>query len=159
LATAVFAALIAALDWWACVYVSAVLPGRPDRLGLAGTLGLAAAAGLGAAAALEWRLWRGVRAAAERAAAGDQIGAVRQLDEVTGHGLEHSAAAVRAYLDARAAAPPAAELPAEVRQLADGGEPLRAVERLRELSGCGMEEALRRVESYLAGPAADAEPT
>jgi hypothetical protein len=157
LTSAALAAVIAALDWWAGEFVGMILPGRPDRLGLAWTLGLAGAGGLAAAAALEWGTWRGVRRAAERAVAGDPIGAVRQLAESTGHGLEHSATAVRAYLDERAATRAQAEPPEEVRRLAGGGEPLRAAERLRELTGCGIEEALRRVESYLAGRAADAE--
>jgi hypothetical protein len=90
-----FALVFAGLDWWADTYVSTLLPGRPDRLGLSWMLMAAGVAGLGMSLYLEWQLHRGVRQAAERADLGDQIGAVRQLNEATGHGLAHSAAAVR----------------------------------------------------------------
>ena len=119
---------------------------------------LACVAGTAAAVLFEWNLRAGVRRAAERAEAGDQIGAVRQLAEATGHGLEWSAAAVQAFLSERpAASPDGDELPEEVRRLADAGEQLRAVARLRGLSGVGIEEAMRRVEAYLTERAKTAE--
>ena len=128
-----------------------MLPGSQEPIDLRWVFGLACAAGAGGAALFEWGLRTGVRRAAKRAEAGDPIGAARQLADVTGHGLEWSAAAVQSYLDERRAAPPdGGELPEEVRRLADAGAQLRAVGRLRELSGEGAEEAMRRVEAYLA---------
>ncbi len=135
------------------------LPGWQEPVDLRWVFGLACAAGAGGAALFEWGLRTGVRRAAERAEAGDPVGAARQLAEATGHGPEWSAAAVRSYLGERGAAPPdGGGLPGEVRRLADAGEQLRAVARLRELSGAGAEEAMRRVEAYLAGRAKTAEP-
>src|SRR5262245_28425675 len=137
-----------------------MLPGSQEPIDLLWVFGLACAAGAGGAALFEWGLRTGVRRAAERAEAGDQIGAARQLAEATGHGLEWAAAAVQSYLDERrAASPDGGELPEEVRRLADAGEQLRAVARLRELSGAGAEEAMRRVEAYLAERAKTAEPS
>lgn len=146
-----FFLLFWALDTFASLFVRTLLPGPSEPADLRWVAGLACAAGVAAAACFEWSLRAGVRRAAERAAAGDQLGAVRQLSEVTGHGLEWSAAATRSYLGERAAGLPAEdELHEEVRRMADAGEQLRAAERLRELSGVGLEEAMRRVEAYLA---------
>ena len=128
-----------------------MLPGSQEPIDLRWVLGLACAAGAGGAALFEWGLRTGVRRAAERADAGDRIGAARQLAEVTGHGLDWSTAAVQSYLEERPAAPPRRRRAARGgRRLADAGEQLRAVARLRELSGAGTEEAMRRVEAYLA---------
>src|SRR4029079_9354133 len=79
LTSAALAAVIAALDWWSGEILGMILPGRPDRLGLAWTLGLAGAGGLAAAAALEWGTWRGVRPGAQRAPGGHQHGGVAAL--------------------------------------------------------------------------------
>jgi hypothetical protein len=128
-----------------------MLPGSQEPVDLRWVFGLACAGGAMGAALFEWGLRTGVRRAAEMAEAGDQIGAARQLAEVTGHGLEWSAAAVQSYLDERpAASPGVGELPEEVRRLAAAGDQLRAVARLRELSGAGAEEAIRHVEAFLA---------
>jgi hypothetical protein len=136
-----------------------MLPGSQEPVDLRWVFGLACAAGAVGAAAFEWGLRTGVRRAAERAEAGDQIGAARQLAEATGHGLEWSATAVQSYLDERpAASPGGGELPEEVRRLAAAGHQLRAAARLRELSGVGVEEAMRRVEAYLTERARTAEP-
>jgi hypothetical protein len=136
-----------------------MLPGSQEPVDLRWVFGLACAAGAVGAALFERGLRTGVRRAAAKAEAGDQIGAARQLAEATGHGLEWSAAAVQSYLDERrAASPEGGELPEEVRRLADAGEQLRAVARLRELSGAGAEEAMRRVEAYLAERAKTAAP-
>jgi hypothetical protein len=154
-----------ALDAFSTLYVRTLLPGPVETVDLRWVAGLACAAGVAAAVCFEWRLRVAVRRAAERADGGDELGAVRQLADVTGHGLEWSAAATRSYLDERAAGLPAEdELPEVVRQLADAGEQLRAAERLRELSGLGLEEAVRRVEAYLVeraqhgGPGAAPDP-
>jgi len=148
-----FALVLAGLDWFTTEWFKALLPGSHERLGLAWILVPAGVAGLGMSVYLEWQLDRGIRQAAGRAAAGDQIGAVRQLNEVTGHGLAHSAAAVRSYLNERDHTSLPRELPEDVRLLADMGEQLRAVERLREAAGLGLEDAMQRVEGYLAGQA------
>jgi hypothetical protein len=157
--TAGFFFLFWALDSWTSLYVSTLLPGPREPVDLRWVSGLACVAGTAAAVLFEWNLRARVRRAAERAEAGDQIGAVRQLAEATGHGLEWSAAAVQAFLRERpAASPDGGELPEEVRRLAVAGEQLRAVARLRDLSGAGVEEAMRRVEVYLAERAKTAEP-
>jgi hypothetical protein len=157
--TAGFFLLFWALGTFASLYVRTLLPGPTEPVDLRWVAGLACAAGVAAAVCFEWHLRAGVRRAAERAAAGDQLGAVRQLAEATGHGLEWSAAATRSYLDERAGGLPAGdELPEVVRRLVDAGEQLRAAERLRELSGAGLEEAVRRVEAYLAERAKHAAP-
>jgi hypothetical protein len=157
--TAGFFLLFWALDTFASLSVRTLLPDPGEPVDLRWVAGVACAAGLAAAVCFEWRLRAGVRRAAELAAAGDQLGAVRQLADVTGHGLEWSAAATRSYLDERAAGLPVEdELPEVVRRLADAGEQLRAAERLRELSGVGLEQAVRRVEAYLAERARHTEP-
>ena len=136
-----------------------VLPGSQEPIDLRWVFGLACVTGAVAAVAFEWNLQVGVRRAAERAEAGDQIRAARQLAETTGHGLEWSAVAVQSYLDVPAAGLPAEdELPEEVRRLADAGEQLRAVAR-SGLSGVGIEEAMRRVEAYLAERGKTADPS
>src|SRR4029077_229993 len=125
------------------LYVNTLLPGPRESVDLRWVSGLAWAAGTAAAVLFEWNLRARVRRAAERAEAGDQIGAVRQLAEATGHGLEGSAAAVKAFLGERpAASHDGGELPEEVRRLADAVEQLRAVARLHGLSGVGIEEAM-----------------
>jgi hypothetical protein len=156
--------LFRGLASFANLSVTALLPGPRESVNVWWVFGLACVAGTAAAVAFEWNLRANVRRAAERAEAGDPIGAARQLDEVTGHGPEWAAAAVQSYLDERAAAPDRDVLPEEVRRLADAGEQLRAVERLRGLSGVGIEEAMRRVEAYrtrraeTAGPDAAPDP-
>ena len=140
-----------ALAGFANLFVNTLLPGPRESVDLRWVSGLACAAGTAAAVVFEWNIRAGVRRAARRAEAGDPIGAVRQLAEATGHGLEWSAAAVQAFLSERhAASPDGDELPEDVRRLADAGEQLRAVARLRGLRGVGLEEAMRRVEAYLA---------
>jgi len=147
-----------ALAEFANLSVTTLLPGPRESVDLRWVCGLACVAGAAAAAAFEWNLRAKVRRAAEQAEAGDQIGAVRLLAEATGHGLEWSAAAVQAFLSERpAVSADGDELPEEVRRLADAGEQLRAVARLRGLSGVGIEEAMRRVEAYLAVRARTAE--
>jgi hypothetical protein len=63
----------------------------------------------------------------------------------------HLAELLVVRIDQGEVSPAGDELPEEVRRLADAGEQLRAVARLRGLSGVGIEEAMRRVEAYLAG--------
>lgn len=151
-----FALAFVGLDWFANLSVNAFLPGPAARYDLVWIMGFGGLAGLAAAVAFEWSLHRGIRQAAERAEAGDPIGAARRLDEVTGHGLEHSAAAVQSYLDECLPASPHGELPEEVARLVNAGEQLRAVKRLRELTGLEVADAIRLVEAYLAGRASGA---
>jgi hypothetical protein len=156
------ATLLSFLAFWGLGLLSnlalSMLPGAQKPVDLRWVFGLACAAGAVAAIWFEMYLRASVRRAAERADAGDQIGAVRELVDATGHGLEWSTAAVQAFLSECPAAPPDGdELPEEVRRLADAGEQLRAVARLGALSGTGVEEAMRRVEAYLTKQAKTAE--
>jgi ribosomal protein L7/L12 len=87
---------------------------------------------------------------AERLAeSGEQIRAARMLNRATGLGLEECVPVIEAYLAGRPSSPSPRTLPEEVRSLAESGEQLRAVERLRELSGVGLPEAMRLVEEHL----------
>jgi ribosomal protein L7/L12 len=108
------------------------------------------------AAARNWKDRR-LRQAERLAEGGEQIRAARVLEQATGLGLEKCARLIEAY-SADRPAPPALRvppeegrraLPEEVRRLAEGGQQLQAVERLRELSGVRLEEAMRLVEEHL----------
>jgi hypothetical protein len=138
-------------------YIFPVPPGQPlfdylDTLGLASVFGLATAVWYG-----RWKASK-IREVAEQADGGDHTGAARRLSEVTGGDLGWAMEAVRAYLRERQGVPPEGELPEDVRQLADAGDPLRAAMRLGELTGLEPDEALARIEAYLVGRAQTAEP-
>ena len=146
------------LLWWPDAFP--LLPGPPalgpsSRLTISAVLGSVMAMWV-IVAARNWKDRR-LRQAERLAEGGQQIRAVRVLDQATGLGLEECARLIEAYLAGRPA-PPAPRalpeevrraLPEEVRRLAEGGQQLQAVARLRELSGVRLEEAMRLVEEHL----------
>jgi ribosomal protein L7/L12 len=144
------------LLWWRDAFP--LLPGPPlldpsSRLAVSAVLGAAVIVGV-IVAARNWKDRR-LRQAERLAEGGEQIRAARVLEQATGLGLEECARLIEAYLAGRPALPaprvlPALQaLPEEVRRLAESGQQLRAVERLRELSGVRLEEAMRLVEEHL----------
>jgi len=141
------------LLWWPDAFP--LLPGPPtfspsSRLTISAVLGSVTTVGV-IVAARNWKDRR-LRQAERLAEGGEQIRAARVLEQATGLGLEECARLIEAYLAGRPAppAPPAPRaLPEEVRRLAEGGQQLRAVERLKELSGVRQEEAMRLVEEHL----------
>jgi ribosomal protein L7/L12 len=80
---------------------------------------------------------------------GEQIRATRVLNWATGLGLEECARVIEEYSACLPSPAAPGPLPEEVRRLAEAGEQLRAVERLRELSGVGFKEAMRQVAESL----------
>jgi ribosomal protein L7/L12 len=145
--------IIYLLLWWPDAFP--LLPGPPaldpsSRLTISAVLGSVTTLGV-IVAVRNWKD-RLLRQAERLAEGGDQIRAARVLEQATGLGLEECARLIEADFAGRPAppAPPASRaLPEEVRRLAEGGRQLRAVERLRELSGLGLEEAMRLVEEHL----------
>ena len=138
------------LLWWPDAFP--LLPGPPalgpsSRLAISAVLGAATTVGV-IVAARNWKDRR-LRQAERLAEGGEQIRAARVLEQATGLGLEECARLIEAYLTGRPAPPAPRALPEEVRRLAEGGQQLRAVERLRELSGVSLEEAMRLVEEHL----------
>jgi ribosomal protein L7/L12 len=153
------------LLWWRDAFP--LLPGPPalgpsSRLTISAVLGSVTAVGV-IVAARNWKDRR-LRQAERLADGGEQIRAARVLEQAIGLGLEECARLIEAYLTGRPAppapAPPAPApralpdevcraLPEEVHRLAEGGQQLQAVERLRELSGVRLEEAMRLVEEHL----------
>jgi hypothetical protein len=99
-------------------------------------------------AARNWKDRR-LRQAERLAEGGEHIRAARVLEQAIGLGLEECARLIEAYLAGRPAPPAPRALPEEVRRLAESGQQLRAVERLRELFGVRLEEAMRLVEEHL----------
>jgi ribosomal protein L7/L12 len=144
------------LLWWPDAFP--LLPGPPtldtsSRLTISAVLGSVTTVGV-IVAARNWKDRR-LRQAERLAEGGEQIRAARMLEHATGLGLEECAGLIEAYLACRpappASPPPPAPraLPEEVRRLAEGGQQLWAVERLKELSGVRLEEAMRLVEEHL----------
>jgi ribosomal protein L7/L12 len=138
------------LMWWADDFP--LLPGPPamgpwPRLMVSAFIGTVAT--IGAIVATRSQKARRLRQAERLAESGDQIRAARVLQRATGLGLEECAGAIQAYVAGRrsSSAPPA--LPEEVRRLAEAGEQLRAVQRLRELTGLELPEAMQLVEKHL----------
>jgi hypothetical protein len=138
------------LLWWADAFP--LLPGPPamgpwPRLVVSAIVGTLATAG----GIISFRIQkaRRLRQAERLAQSGDQIRAARILHLATGLGLEECVGAIRDYVAGQrsSSAPPA--LPDEVRRLAESGEQLRAVERLRELTGLELPEAMQLVEKHL----------
>jgi ribosomal protein L7/L12 len=144
------------LLWWPDAFP--LLPG-PPALGPSSRLTISAVLGsvttVGVIVAARNGKDRLLRQAEQRAEGGEQIRAARVLEQATGLGLEECARLIEAYLACRPASPasPASPapraLPEEVRRLAEGGQQLWAVERLKELSGVRLEEAMRLVEEHL----------
>ena len=138
------------LLWWPDAFP--LLPGPPalgpsSRLAISAVLGAATTVGV-IVAARNWKDRR-LRQAERLAEGGEQIRAARVLEQAIGLGLEECARLIEAYLTGRPAPPAPRALPEEVRRLAEGGQQLQAVERLRELSGVRLEEAMRLVEEHL----------
>ena len=153
------------LLWWPDAFP--LLPG-PPALGPSSRLTISAVLGsvttVGVIVAVRNGKDRLLRQAERLAEGGEQIRAARVLEQATGLGLEECARLIEAYLaglpvppappaPSAPSAPPAPSapraLPEEVRWLAEGGQQLRAVERLKELSGVRQEEAMRLVEEHL----------
>ena len=123
-----------ALDPWSRLIISAIL---------------ASAATVGVMVVIRNRKDQLLRQAERLAESGEQIRAARALNWATGLGLEECVRVIEAYLAGRPSSAPPRTLPEEVWRLAEAGEQLRAVERLRELSGVGLKEAMRLVEEHL----------
>ncbi len=95
-------------------------------------------------------------------AAGDKIAAIKLLREATGVGLAQAKEAVEALAEGkplppfeRAAAdldPASAELPADVRAAAEGGDRIQAIRLLRERRGLGLKEAKDQLDRAMPGP-------
>jgi len=115
-----------ALDPWSRFIISAIV---------------ASAATLGVIVVIHNRKNQLLQQAERLAERGEQIRATRVLNRATGLGLEECARVIEEYSAGRPSSAPPRPLPEEVRRLAEAGEQLRAVERLRELSGVGLEEA------------------
>jgi ribosomal protein L7/L12 len=129
-----------------------ILPGPPTldpwtRLIVSAILGPVVAVGL--MVSVRNRKDRLLRQAEQLAEGGEQIRAARVLHRATGLSLEECVRLIDTYLAGRPAAAAPRTLPEEVRRLAEAGEQLRAVERLRELSGVALPEAMRLVEQHL----------
>jgi ribosomal protein L7/L12 len=90
-----------------------------------------------------------LRQAEQLAQSGEQLRAVRVLHQATGLKLEACVRMVETTAVIRPASPAPLTLPEEVKHLAAAGQQLRAVERLRELTGASLPEALRQVEQHL----------
>jgi ribosomal protein L7/L12 len=123
-----------ALDPWSRFIISAIV---------------ASAATLGVIVVIHNRKNQLLQQAERLAERGEQIRATRVLNWATGLGLEECARVIEEYSAGRPSSAPPRPLPEEVRRLAEAGEQLRAVERLRELSGVGLKEAMRLVEESL----------
>jgi ribosomal protein L7/L12 len=142
--------IIYLLLWWPDAFP--LLPGPPalgpsSRLTISAVLGSVTAVGV-IVAARNWKDRR-LRQAERLAEGGEQIRAARVLEQATGLGLEECARLIQVYLAGRPAPPAPQALSEEVRRLAVGGQQLRAVERLGELYGVSLEEAMRLVEEHL----------
>ena len=123
-----------ALDPWSRFIISAIV---------------ASAATLGVIVVIHNRKNQLLQQAERLAEHGEQIRATRVLNWATGLGLEECARVIAEYSAGRPSPAAPGPLPEEVRRLAEAGEQLRAVERLRELSGVRLEEAMRLVEEHL----------
>jgi len=144
--------IIYLLIWWADHFPLLPLPGPPamepwTRLIVSAIIATVATAG----GIISFRIQktRRLRQAERLAQSGDQIRAARVLHLATGLGLQECVGAIQTYGAGRrsSCAPPV--LPEEVRRLVEAGEQLRAVERLRELSGLELPEAMQLVEKHL----------
>lgn len=144
--------IIYLLMWWADDFPVLPLPGPPameprTRLIVSAIIGTLATAG----GIISFRIQkaRRLRQAERLAQSGDQIRAARVLNLATGVDLQECVGAIQAYVAGRrsTSAPPA--LPEEVRRLAESGEQLRAVERLRELTNLELPQAMQLVEKHL----------
>jgi ribosomal protein L7/L12 len=129
-----------------------ILPGPPAlspawRLIISAVVGLALAIFLMVSITNQKEQW--LRQAEQLAANGEQIRAARMVRRATDLDLEDCVRVIETFLASRSAAAAPPDLPEEVRRLADAGEQLRAVERLRELTGMDLAEAMRLVEQYL----------
>src|SRR5262245_30636095 len=157
---ALIAAFVAGtLAWTGLIYFGLwfadafpILPGAQmfapaTRLVVSALGGLAAMAGM--MVANRNQKARLIRQAEELIASGEQIRAARLLKRATGLELEECVRIIETRLSVLAASDAAGTLPDEVQRLAEAGEQLRAVERLRELSGMGLSEAMRLVEKHL----------
>ena len=145
-----FSGFIYLLMWWADDFP--LLPGPPAmapsiRLIVSAIIGTVATAG--GILAFRNQKARRLRQAERLAQSGDQIRAARVLHLATGVDLQECVGAVQAYVAGRrsSSAPPA--LPEEVQRLAESGEQLRAVERLRELTNLELPQAMQLVEKHL----------
>jgi ribosomal protein L7/L12 len=154
-----FAFSAGAVAWTGIIYfllwtadVFPILPGPPlvaptTKLVISAVLGLVVTVAM--VFSFRNRKNRLLRQAERLAASGEQIRAARVLYRATGLELEECARIIEACSSGRQTSPALRKLPVEVQQLADAGEQLRAVERLRKLTGVELPEAMRLVEEHL----------
>jgi ribosomal protein L7/L12 len=156
-AAAAFVAVVVALTgfiyfalWTADAFP--ILPGPPlisptTRFVISAIMGLVGT--LASVLAFRNRKNHLLREAERLASSGEQIRAARVLNQATELGLEECARLIEASLTGRQSSAALRTLPVEVQQLAEAGQQLQAVERLRKLTGVGLPEAMRLVEEHL----------